>query len=218
MSRIVVFGATGYAGSRIVAEAAGRGHEVTGVSRTSGAAAPAAGVAVITGSLYDADLVRELAQHADVLISAIPSRSRDDDKSLPEALPLLVEVAQKFGVRIGIVGGAGSLLVSEGGEEVRVKFAAALPQEAMPEINTHAAFLGALRETPSDVDWFFLSPGLSFGAHVPGERLGRYRVGGDVMLVDEQGTSAIGGDDYAIALIDEIEVPAHHRQRFTVAY
>ena len=88
----------------------------------------------------------------------------------------------------------------------------------MPEIDTLAEFLETLRTTPPDFDWFFLSPALSFGAHVPGERTGSFRIGGDVMLTDASGISAISGADYAIAFVDEIEKPVHHRQRFTVAY
>lgn len=218
MSRIVVFGATGYAGARIVSEAAARGHEVVAVSRTAPYSGGATGVRAVTGTLYDPVLLTQLAAEADVIISAIPSRSHDDGAALPEALPMLVQVATEAGVRVGIVGGAGSLLVAPGGPEVRVAYADVLPAVAMPEINTHAELLQALRATPDDFDWFFMSPALSFGAHVPGERLGRYRVGGDVLLVDEQGTSAIGGDDFAVAVVDEIEVPAHRRQRFTVAY
>jgi putative NADH-flavin reductase len=218
MSRIVVFGATGYAGSRIVAEAAARGHDVIAVSRTAPYSGSAPGVRAVTGTLYDPALLAQVAAESDVLISAIPSRSHDDGAALPDALPLLVQVATEAGVRVGIVGGAGSLLVAPEGPEIRIAYADALPAEAMPEINTHAEFLQALRTTPGTFDWFFVSPALSFGAHVPGERLGHYRVGGDVLLVDEQGTSAIGGDDFATAVVDEIEVPVHRRQRFTVAY
>ncbi|MDO8731041.1 MAG: NAD(P)H-binding protein [Actinomycetota bacterium] len=217
MSKLVVYGATGYAGSRIVAEAASRGHEVTAVARNIADAPAIEGVAYVAGSFYDAALLHELTKDADVLVSAIHAMSADGD-SIIDALPTLVEVAQTNGVRIGIVAGAGSLYVSAGGEQVRIAYASALPAEAMPEINTHAAFLEALRTTPADVDWFFVSPALSFGSHVPGVRTGNYRLGGDVLLTDVDGQSAISGDDYAIAFVDEIEKPVHHRTRFTVAY
>lgn len=216
MSKLVIYGGTGYAGSRIVAEAASRGHEVTAVARNVADAPTIDGVTYVSGSFYDPALMRELTKGADVLVSAIHAAGSDGE-SILEALPALVDTAQSNGVRVGIVAGAGSLFVAEGGEQVRVAYASALPAEAMPEINTHADFLEALRQTPSDVDWFFVSPALSFGAHVPGERTGQYRVGGDVLLTDETGLSAISGDDYAIAFVDEIEKPVHHRQRFTVA-
>lgn len=217
MSKLVIYGATGYAGSRIVAEAASRGHVVTAVARNVAQAPALDGVTYVAGSFYDADLLLKLTKDADVLISAIHAAGSDGE-SIIEALPTLVDAAQTNDVRIGIVAGAGSLYVSEGGEQVRVAYASALPPEAMNEINTHADFLEALRTTPADVDWFFVSPALSFGAHVPGERTGSYRVGGDVLLTDAEGQSAISGDDYAIAFVDEIEKPVHHRKRFTVAY
>ncbi|MDP2013916.1 MAG: NAD(P)H-binding protein, partial [Actinomycetota bacterium] len=205
------------AGSRIVAEAAGRGHEVTAVARNVADAPAIHGVTYVAGDFYDAELMRDLTKDADVMVSAIHAHSADGS-SILTALPTLIEVAQRNGARIGIVAGAGSLYVAEGGEQVRVAYASALPAEAMPEINTHAEFLETLRETPEDVDWFFVSPALSFGSHVPGERTGNYRVGGDVLLTDADGLSAISGDDYAIAFVDEIEKPVHHRKRFTVAY
>jgi len=217
MSTIVIYGGTGYAGSRIVAEAAARGHQVTAVARHVSDAPAIDGVRYVSGSFYDAAQLLELTKGADVLVSAIHAAGSDGE-SILEALPSIVQAAQVNGVRVGIVAGAGSLLVEEGGEQVRTAYASALPAEAMPEINTHADFLEALRQTPADVDWFFLSPALSFGAHVPGERTGSFRIGGDVMLTDENGVSAISGDDYAIAFVDEIERPAHHRARFTVAY
>ena len=217
MSKLVIYGATGYAGSRIVAEAASRGHQVTAVARNIENAPQREGVSYVAGSFYDAALMLELTKGADVLVSAIHAHSAEGD-TIISALPTLVEVAQTNGARIGIVAGAGSLYVAEGGEQVRVAYASALPPASMPEINTHADFLERLRETPDDVDWFFVSPALSFGAHVPGERTGTYRVGGDVLLTDAEGVSSISGDDYAIAFVDEIEKPVHHRKRFTVAY
>jgi putative NADH-flavin reductase len=81
-----------------------------------------------------------------------------------------------------------------------------------------AGVLDELRASPAGVDWFGVSPAAGFGAFAPGERLGRYRVGGDVMLVDESGDSNISAPDLALAVIDEVERPAHKRQRFTVAY
>ena len=217
MSKLVIYGGTGYAGSRIVAEAASRGHEETAVARNVSDAPAIDGVTYVAGSFYDATLMQELTKDADVLVSAIHAYSPDGD-SIGNALPAVIQAAQQNGVRFGVVAGAGSLHVSEGGEQVRVAYASALPAEAMPEINTLAEFLDTLRTTPEDFDWFFLSPALTFGAHAPGVRTGTYRVGGDVLLTDAAGNSAIGGDDYAIAFVDEIERPVHHRKRFTVAY
>ena len=215
MSRIVVFGGSGYAGQLIVAEAVKRGHEVTSVMRSE-PQLPIAGARHISGSIYDAELLRQIASDADVFLSAVPSQS--GGQRLPSALPHLMEICTDRGIRFGVVGGAGSLLVEEGGLELRVAFADVLPAESMPEINTHAEVLQDLRESPDAFDWFFLSPALAFGAHVPGEHLNTYRIGGDVMLKDADGNSAISGTDFADAVLDEVELHTHHRARFSVAY
>jgi putative NADH-flavin reductase len=92
------------------------------------------------------------------------------------------------------------------------------PQEFAEEPRVLDAVLQDLRESDQDLDWFFLSPAAGFGSYAPGERTGSYRLGGDVLLTDENGESHISGADLAIALVDEIETPAHRRTRFTVAY
>ncbi|WP_158889303.1 NAD(P)-dependent oxidoreductase [Amycolatopsis anabasis] len=216
MAKLVVFGATGYAGGKIVEEALRRGHEVVAVARHADSLAPRDGLTVRAGSIHDDALLAEVATGADVLISAIPARPMEDGGRLLEAVPALAKAAQDLRVRIGVVGGAGSLRVSEGGP--RVIDNPEFPAEYKPEASSHAEVLDAFRELPEGVDWFYVSPAAQFGAYVPGERTGKYRVGGDVLLVDDQGVSTISGDDYAIAFLDEIEQPAHRRRRFTVAY
>lgn len=117
-----------------------------------------------------------------------------------------------------MVGGAGSLLLTEGGPQFLTRLQAIAPPEKLREVELHIDFLDALREVPETVDWFYLSPPITFGAHAPGERRGRYRIGADILLTDSEGNSAISGEDYAIAFLDEIDKPRHHRRRFTVAY
>jgi len=221
MSQVVVFGATGYAGSRIVAEAARRGHRVTAVSRHGHAAADTVSTESVrnaTGSLYDHEAVLDLTHDADVVVSAITSGPDSQGRTLPDAVPILVDVSRRFGARIGVVGGAGSLLIEEGGERVITQLEALAPPEKLRDIRLHMDFLDLLCGTADDIDWFYVSPPKVFGAHVGGERRGHYRVGHDILLTDEQGNSAISGDDFAIAFVDEIDHPRHHRCRFTVAY
>ena len=92
------------------------------------------------------------------------------------------------------------------------------PEAHKGEALGQADTLAVLQETAPDVDWFYLSPAASFGSYAPGEATGHYRVGGDVLLTDADGNSNISGADYARAFVDEIEQPAHRRQRFSVAY
>ena len=75
-----------------------------------------------------------------------------------------------------------------------------------------------LQARDGSLDWFFVSPAAGFGGYAPGERTGHYRLGGDVLLSDEDGNSEISGADFAIALVDELEKAGHSRRRFTVAY
>jgi putative NADH-flavin reductase len=214
MARITVIGGTGYAGGHIVREAASRGHAVTSVSRSL-PAEPLEGVRYVTGSLLDDGTRAAAASESDVVVATVSPRGDMAGKVAP-AYAELAEAARVKGARLGVVGGAGSLLVAEGGP--RLVDTDAFPEPFRPEALEFAGILDALRETPEDLDWFYLSPPAGFGAHAPGEATGRYRTGGDVLLADPKGTSSISGADLATALVDEIERPAHRRIRFTVAY
>ncbi|WIX85584.1 NAD(P)H-binding protein [Amycolatopsis sp. DG1A-15b] len=213
MAKLVVFGATGYAGGRIGAEALRRGHEVVGVARNAGPVPE--GVDERQGSLHDEEFVAGLAKDADVIVVATPAREIDG-KKLIDAVPALARIASENGVRLSFVGGAASLHVAEGGP--RLFDTPEFPAEYKDEAGSHAEVLGLLREQPESLDWFYVSPAAEFGAWTPGERKGEFRIGGDVLLTDENGKSHIGGDDFAIAYVDEIEQPKHRRARFTVAY
>lgn len=212
MAKVVVFGFTGYAGGAITAELLSRGHSVVGVARNAAAEAPT-GVEVRTGSIFDEALVADVAQGADHIVVALRAQS---DPLLITALPALSKAAIAEGARLSFVGGAGSLNVTEGGP--RVFDSADFPAQFQPEARAHAEILEALRESPAALDWFYVSPAASFGAWNAGERTGAFRVGGDVLMVDEAGESAISGADYAIAYVDELEQNAHNRARMSVAY
>jgi uncharacterized protein len=209
MASIVIFGGTGYAGSAIAAEAVRRGHPVTAVSRSGDSPFPE--VTGRAGNITDATLVDELASGADVVVIAVRAHGGD----LAGALPSLVAAARKHDARLGVVGGAGSLHVSDGGP--RVVDLPEFPQAHKGEALAHADVLAELRTLPDDVRWFYVSPAASFGAHSPGAATGTYRTGGDILLTDPAGNSEISGADFAQAFVDEIEQPAHHNERFTVA-
>jgi uncharacterized protein len=200
--RIAVYGATGMIGSRVVAEALSRGHQVTGITR-SGGELPAGAVAV-RGDAGDTAFTKSIAADVDVVVSAIgPSRTGGDRR---EFLAQLANLAETLGdVRMIVVGGAGSLLV----DGIRL-----VDQPGFPEIYRAEALIQAeafdyVRELGDGVDWTFLSPAPVIA---PGERTGSYKVG-----ADSPAGEAISAEDYAVALLDEIEKPAHRRKRFTVA-
>jgi NAD(P)-dependent dehydrogenase (short-subunit alcohol dehydrogenase family) len=109
-----------------------------------------------------------------------------------------------------VVGGAGSLETAPGRREMDDP---RFPAAVRPEAQAGSEFLNRLRA--SDLDWTFLSPSRFFE---PGVRTGKFRIGQDRLLVDAAGRSAVSMEDYAIAMVDELERPAHSRQRFTVGY
>jgi putative NADH-flavin reductase len=117
--------------------------------------------------------------------------------------------------RLGVMGGAGSLQTTPGGP--LLVETPDFPPAAKPESTAQKAVLDALRATDADVDWFYVSPGASYGQNRTPHRTGKFRVGGDVLLVDADGRSTISAEDLAVAVVDEIERPAHHRERFTVS-
>jgi putative NADH-flavin reductase len=203
--KIAVIGGTGMVGSRIVAEAAARGHEVTSVSR-KGDAPPSRHVAVLKASATDLGAMEQLAAQHDVVVSAIgPSREPGGNPSA--FADTLVDLATAVsGARLIVVGGAGSLLAAPG---VRLVDTPEFPEIYKAEALAGAASLEELQALPEAGEWSYLSPAPMIA---PGERTGRYVVADDVPAGE-----AISAEDYAVALVDEIENPAHTGRRFTVA-
>lgn len=214
MTKITVLGGTGYVGSNVVANAAARGHEVVAVSRSL-PNTQVAGVTYVQGSVADLALVEDLVKNTDVLFACVQPRGELEGEF--EALMLAIgELARKYGVRFGMAGGAGSLQVAEGGP--LLMDTEGFPPFVRPGSVILSDLLSAMRKTPSDLDWFVISPAAGFRVGEPGEGTGKYRVGGDVLIKDSDGNSFISGIDFGLAVVDEIETPVHHRARFTVAY
>jgi putative NADH-flavin reductase len=201
--KIAIYGASGMIGSRVAAEAVRRGHEVLGITRSGGE--QPAGVQAVVGSANDAASVKEVASSADVLVSAMsPSRTGEGPQGFLDAIDTLI--ASVGGTRLVVVGGAGSLVVDGN----RLVDGPDFPEMYKAESLVVAGVLDTLRATPADVNWTMLSP-----AHViaPGERTGTFRLG-----LDEPIGEHISAEDFAVALLDELEKPAHLRQRFTLGY
>lgn len=214
MARIVIFGGTGYAGSNIAREALGRGHEVTSYSRHD-PAEPIDGVTYLRGSIAEPEVRDAAAEKGDVVVIAVHGADAGG-VPLAELVPGLTEAAVKRHARLGVVGGAGSSLVSADGP--RLLDGPDFQEEWKPEAEAHARVLDALRESPQELDWFYVSPAALFGAFAPGETLGAYRTNGDVLVTKEDGSSEISGTDFALAFVDEIDTPKHSRRRFTVGH
>jgi hypothetical protein len=212
MTTIAIFGATGYSGGNIADEALSRGHRVIAVARNTSPLARRTDMDVRQGSLFDEQFVRDIAVEADVVVVALPAHGT----GLAEYIPILGRIATDNAVRIGVVGGAGNLRVSPNGP--RALDTPIFPEEYREDGIAHAEVITRLRALPHGVDWFSLSPPAVYNSENRGERTGIFRVGEDVLLVDADGNSRIGGADYAIAFVDEIENPRHHRALFTAAY
>ena len=202
--KIAVTGASGRAGSRITAELAGRGHQVTGIARNPDKILAHPNVTAVKGDANDrAELARLWAGH-DVAISSIHFSASDAETLIGAAKDSSVS-------RYLVVGGAGSLEVAPG---VRLVTTPGFPAAYKAEAEKGAAFLDCLRQE-KELDWTFLSPSamIDFGS-----RTGKFRLGTDQLLVDAEGKSFISFEDFAVAMADEIERPAHRRARFTVGY
>jgi uncharacterized protein len=201
--KVALIGASGQAGSRLLAELARRGHQVTAIARHPERIATAPGVTARPGDVYDKSGLASLVKGHDAVISSVHFTASDPH--------ILIEAVRASGVkRYFVVGGAGSLEVTPGKRLIDTpEFPAAYKAEA----EKGAEFLDLLREV-NDLDWTFLSPSAMF---VPGERTEKFRLGKDQLLTNDKGSS-ISFEDYAIAAVDELERPAHIRQRFTVGY
>jgi uncharacterized protein len=204
MMRVSLIGATGNAGSRILAELVRRGHQVTAIVRHPESVPKLEGVIAKQGDANRVDDLAPVLRGHDLVVSSVHFLDGDADN-------LIEAVRQARVPRYVVVGGAGSL---DNGKGVKLIDAGGVPEPYKAESRAGCAFLDALRQT-SDLDWTFLSPSAQF---VAGERTGIFRLGTDTVLRDANGRSWISYEDYAVALVDEIEKPRYSKRRFTVGY
>lgn len=215
MKNIAIIGASGFVGSALLKEALNRGHRVTAIARNpEKITIDHPNLIIRRGDVMSPDTVKELVEGLDAVISAYnpgwtnPELYRDTMK----AYPSILEGCKKAGVkRLLIVGGAGSLLING----VRLIDMGVLEETILPGAKALAEILYSLRENEKEIDWVFFSPAANVA---PGERTGKFRLGKDNLVTDAEGESKISVQDYAVAMIDELEVPQHHFERFTIGY
>ncbi|MDF0553508.1 NAD(P)-dependent oxidoreductase [Kamptonema sp. UHCC 0994] len=223
--KLALFGANGMAGTQIAKEALMRGHELTAIVRDparfslSGDSLQdsfASRLTVVVGNVLDPISVAKIVKGHDAVISAAgPGNTTANNPDLaliiPQAAHSLIAGLTAAGVnRLVVVGGAGSLFVAPGMQLVDTPD---FPVQYRPASLAHREALGIYEK--ADLDWTFISPAAIF---MSGDRTGKFRVGTDELLVDEHGESRISAEDYAIALLDEVEKPQYIRRRMTVAY
>ena len=210
--RIALFGATGMIGSRIAAEAARRGHQVTALARNP-ARVPTdvANLHAAKADLLDAASVGAAVRGHDVVASAY-APPHGDVATLAKATHALVEGTRAAGLkRLVAVGGAGSLEVAPGKQLVDTD---GFPDAYKAVALAHRDAFNYYRSV-ADLDWTFFAPAALIA---PGERTGKFRTGANTLLVDAEGNSRISAEDYAIAFVDELEQGRFIRQIATVAY
>lgn len=202
--KIAIIGATGNVGSRLVNEALNRHHAVSAIARDAKKLSSRTGMSATVGDVTKPDALLPLLKGHDVIISALRSEGFDPQQ--------LIDLVRRSGVkRYLVVGGAASLEIAPG--QILLN-APNFPPAYKAEASAAKAFLDTLRNV-TDLDWTFLSPSAFFG---PGERTGKFRLGDNTLLTAPDGKSSISYEDYAMAMLDEVETPRHIRRRFTVGY
>lgn len=217
---IGVFGASGTIGQRIVAEALSRRHSVTAFARNSShIGLPQVGVTWKVADVLDSESVEVAIDDVDVIVNSFGVGPRSDSsggyapgtveqairnaRSLVTAAQVLLKALERRpSLRLIVVGGAASLEVMPG-----------LPENYMAVVEAHRNAMNLYRT--SDRNWSYFCPAVMTA---PGERTGRFRLGGNEMVIGADGQSRISCEDYAVALLDEVEIPRHLQRRFTIGY
>jgi hypothetical protein len=207
---ILLVGATGVVGSRVLSEAVRRGHGIAALVRNPALFVPPQGVSVFAGDALNADRIAEAASGASAAVTAFGTT--DDPADYVSAAHALIAGLVKADVkRIVIVGSGGTLEVADG---VALLDTPEFPEEYKPLVTAHRDVLAAFRRTP-ELEWTVATPPLQMQ---PGVRTGTFRIGGDRLLTDMDGGSCISTEDFAVAIVDQVERRTHLRQRITVAY
>lgn len=216
MKNVVLIGASGFVGTAILNELLNRGHKVTAIVRDAKKMTVSnPNLTIVEADVTDTDALKEAGKGKDAVISAYnpgwknPHIYEDTLKNYP----LIVESVKQAGVkRLLIVGGAGTLFYAPG---KMVMDADDVPAQLLPGIKSLGEFyLNTLRKE-KDIDWIFLSPAANM---TPGQRTAKFRIGKDDLVVDANGDSNISVEDFAVAMVDELEQEKHHKERFTIGY
>lgn len=216
MKNVVLIGASGFVGTALLNELLNRGHLVTAVVRNPDKVKTSSpNLKVVQADVSDSAALVRLFKGKDAVVSAYnpgwnnPNIYQDTLKNYP----IILESVRQAGVkRLLCVGGAGTLFCAPG---VRVMDTSSLPEAIMGGVKSLAEFYLKTLCKEQEVDWIFFSPA---GNIAPGERTGKFRLGKDDLIVDEKGNSHISVEDYAVAMIDELEQENHHKERFTIGY
>lgn len=219
MKDIILIGASGFVGSAILEEALNRGHKVTALVRNpEKIQVKNENLTVLAVDATDVEALSKVVAGKDAVISAYNPGWGNPRlyEEILENYPKIIEGVKKAGVqRLLVVGGAGVLYVQPG---VRLMDSGTLPAELMPAVKGEGELFLNVLSKDNEIDWVYFAPPANLGNMGKGIRTGKYRLGTDTLLVDEKGDSFISVEDYAVAMIDELEQEAHHKALFTAAY
>lgn len=208
MAKIAIIGATGKAGSRILKEALDRGHQVTAIVRNA-SKLDRTDIPVIEKDIFD--LKAEDLHTFDVVVNAFGAPFGQEHLHVDAGNVLIEALKGATQTRLIVVGGAGSLYVDEA-KTTRVLDTPDFPDAFLPTASNQGKNLDILAGTEG-INWTFISPSANFSL---GQRTGAYQTGKDHLLINSKGESYVSYEDYAVAVVDEIEQPNHLNERFTV--
>ena len=216
MKNVTLIGASGFVGTAILNELLARGHRVTAVVRNPGKIGiKSPSLTVVQADVTDTSALVAACKGRDAVISAY-NPGWTNPNIYEETLrnyPLILEAVRQSGVRrLLCVGGAGTLFCAPG---LRVVDSGVIPDAIMGGVRSLGEFYLNTLINEKEIDWIFFSPA---GTLEPGKRTGKFRLGKDDLIVDENGNSHISVEDYAVAMVDELENPKHHYERFTIGY
>lgn len=216
MKNVVLIGASGFVGTAILNELLTRGHKVTAIVRNPQKInIKSSNLAVIKADVSDTSTLINTCKDKDAVISAY-NPGWTNPNIYEETLrnyPLILDAVKQSGVkRLLCVGGAGTLFCAPG---LRVVDSGVIPNNIMGGVRSLGEFYLNTLIPEREIDWIFFSPA---GTLEPGKRTGVFRLGKDNLIVDKNGNSHISVEDYAVAMVDELENPKHHYERFTIGY
>lgn len=214
--RIVLIGASGFVGSALLEEALNWGHQVTAVVRDPAKITMTGpNLFVVKADVSSPETVADVCRGFSSVISAFNPGWKNPDiyNDTIRIYSAILKGVKEAGVkRLLCVGGAGSLFIAPG---LRLMDSGSVPPSLLPGVKAMGDFYLDILSREKEIDWVFLSPAADMR---PGKRTGKFRMGKDDLIEDERGISAISVEDYAVAMINELEKPAHHRERFTIGY
>jgi len=216
--KVALIGGTGFVGSALLDELLRRGHQVVALARDPAKYTPRPGLSVVRADVQDAQQVRQAVAGCDAVLSGFNAGWGNPDiyQDFMQGSRAIQAGIKAAGVkRYIVVGGAGSLYAAPG---VQIVDTPGFPAAILDGARAARDLLKELQEQEQQLDWTLLSPPIGFVPGGRGERTGKYRVGKDQPLMDGDQPGTISAADLAVAVVDELERPAHVRQRFTIAY